>query len=415
MITPLLGPNGKIPLLIRDDDINFFTKSSMLEKIYGDAWENQFKTSLSIIPYQKGINDVCIPPNVRKSNKYYSFEENKELCLFLQEKIKQNNIEIIQHGVSHIMLDGRGEYSLDVNKYYEMNMIFNEIGNIYFKNFKINNIGKHHNIPNNIDFESYTNVGKDIIKKSIGITPEFFAPPYDDISLENVRLLLKQNIIPVYGQSIYHKFFRSSFIPNRIKKYLANKIMKKFDNTGFIVPFILLHDDYYNRQNQGIMLHLPKRPSRNLFSNNGKGSSQPFVDWILSTITYCNEHRTPLCILNHYHHYFYDWNCDTVTRKDLFDQWKKILDLMNNIPFSWKTSFFELYERIKGIKKIRISKTGSKITIDLNHDLVENISFKIDNNLKFESSENILFDEQNETIFTIIKLKPDFKYVFYSK
>ncbi len=146
MITPLLGPNGKIPLLSRDDDINFFTKSNMLEKIYEDAWKNQFKISLSIIPYQKGINDVCIPPNAKKSNKYYSLEENKELCLFLQEKIKQNNIEIIQHGVSHILFDGREEYSPNFNKNNKTNAVFNEIGNNYFNNFKRNNSGNAINL-----------------------------------------------------------------------------------------------------------------------------------------------------------------------------------------------------------------------------------------------------------------------------
>ncbi len=74
---------------------------------------------------------------------------------------------------------------------------------------------------------------------------------------------------------------------------------------------------------------------------------------------------------------------------------------MNNITFSWKTSFFELYGRIMQIKNIRISKTGSKITIDSNNRMIENISFKVQNDLKFENKENILFDEQNKTIITI--------------
>jgi hypothetical protein len=40
VITPLLGPNGNIPILIRDDDINFFTKDNMLESVYSEAWKN---------------------------------------------------------------------------------------------------------------------------------------------------------------------------------------------------------------------------------------------------------------------------------------------------------------------------------------------------------------------------------------
>jgi len=40
-ITPLIGPYGKIPVLIRNDDTNSFTKSNMLETIYSKAWNNK--------------------------------------------------------------------------------------------------------------------------------------------------------------------------------------------------------------------------------------------------------------------------------------------------------------------------------------------------------------------------------------
>ena len=84
-IIPLLGPKGKIPILIRDDDTNFFTKSNMLKSIYSKAWNNQFKVSLSVIPYQKAINDVCVPPDIRNLQKHYSIEDNEELCSFLKK------------------------------------------------------------------------------------------------------------------------------------------------------------------------------------------------------------------------------------------------------------------------------------------------------------------------------------------
>jgi hypothetical protein len=63
---------------------------------------NRFRASLSVIPHQKAINDVCVPPDIRKSQEHYSIENNKELCSFLKEKINCNHVEIIQHGVSRI-------------------------------------------------------------------------------------------------------------------------------------------------------------------------------------------------------------------------------------------------------------------------------------------------------------------------
>jgi hypothetical protein len=53
-IERLVGPCGKLPILIRDDDTNFFTKDHMLESIYSEAWNKGFKVSLSVIPSQRG-------------------------------------------------------------------------------------------------------------------------------------------------------------------------------------------------------------------------------------------------------------------------------------------------------------------------------------------------------------------------
>jgi hypothetical protein len=61
-IETLVGPNGNLPILIRDDDTNFFTKDSMLQSIYTEAWNKGFKVSLSVIPSQWGFDDVCVPP-----------------------------------------------------------------------------------------------------------------------------------------------------------------------------------------------------------------------------------------------------------------------------------------------------------------------------------------------------------------
>jgi hypothetical protein len=88
--------------------------------------------------------------------------------------------------------------------------------------------------------------------------------------------------------------------------------------------------------------------------------------------------------------------------------------LLNKIPFSWKTSFQDLHQRIRQIKKINISKTGLKITIGSN-ELVEDISFKVDNGLNLEKKGNLVFDEEDKTIVTINQLHPCSKTVFYLK
>ena len=417
-IIPLLGPKGKIPILIRDDDTNFFTKSNMLKSIYSKAWNNQFKVSLSVIPYQKAINDVCVPPDIRNLQKHYSIEDNEELCSFLKEMIKHNKIEIIQHGVSHDLIDGRGEFGKHIDgKSENINRTINETFTHYYRSLNNDNCDKN----SKLGFESYVNIGRHIIRKSIDINPILFVPPFDDSSTHNLNLISSLGMIPIYGQSNYHRFFRSSSVPNYFKKYFARKLIKKFANMGFIIPFIMSDVDYYdNKNNRGIMLHIPRRLKINPISNANKNaereeeSSQTFVKWISNTISYSMIHRTPLCILNHYHHYFYDWNYDFITRKNLFEQWNQILDILNKIPYSWKTTFLDLYQRTRKIKKINIARTGQKITIKSGDELIEEISFKVDKRLHLVK-ENVVYDEQDKTIITINQLKPYSTSVFYIK
>lgn len=67
----LLGPYGKLPILIRDDDTNFFTKTNMLESIYSKAWEDGYKVSLAIVPFQKGIDDISVPSSIRRDDLHF--------------------------------------------------------------------------------------------------------------------------------------------------------------------------------------------------------------------------------------------------------------------------------------------------------------------------------------------------------
>ncbi len=51
----------------------------------------------------------------------------------------------------------------------------------------------------------------------------------------------------IHGQSYYHRFFRSLIFPDSFKKYLANRLIKKFAEVGFIIPFIISKADYHSK------------------------------------------------------------------------------------------------------------------------------------------------------------------------
>jgi hypothetical protein len=84
-IKPLVGAYGKMPILIRDDDTNIFTRPGMLETIHSKAWDKGFKIGLSIVPFQKGVEDVYVPPEMRHTGLLYPIANNDELVKFLRQ------------------------------------------------------------------------------------------------------------------------------------------------------------------------------------------------------------------------------------------------------------------------------------------------------------------------------------------
>ena len=182
-IQPLLGPSGNLPILIRDDDTNFFTNTNMLESIYSEAWNEGFKVSLSVIPCQSGIDDPCVPPRERITGLSYSISDNPSLIKYLKGKALKGEVEILQHGFHHTFDHfRRGEFSSGLS---DGNSILN---------------------------------GREIIKKALGKQPKFFVPPGEDISNENLKLVIKLGMIPIYRNTIFDRFMRLSPFPNLIKK-----------------------------------------------------------------------------------------------------------------------------------------------------------------------------------------------------
>src|SRR6476659_5791271 len=155
-IESFVGPHAKITILLRDDDTNFFTRPQMLDSIYSQAWEDGFKVSLSVVPNQSGIDDVCIPPEMRKTHSDYPLSDNKELVKFLKTRVDNKSIEILQHGFYHKNAENRrGEFSQGLNAKTNMEQ------------------------------------GRRMLREVFEIEPRFFVPPFDDISKTNLELVVK--------------------------------------------------------------------------------------------------------------------------------------------------------------------------------------------------------------------------------
>jgi hypothetical protein len=367
---PLIGPRGKIPILLRDDDTNYFTNERMLESVYSEAWSQGFKVSFSVVPLQGGIDDIAVPPGSRESNRYYSIAENESLTKYIGKKIDNGIVEVVQHGLSHEPINGiRGEFG--------------------------GNSGK------NGDIEK----GRNIIKQAFKAEPKFFVPPGEDISNENLRAVLQQGLIPVYRDTIIDRILRSRAIPNYVKNTAMRMIMSNYvnetdENFGvqFIKPVLI------STKSKGITWSLPNIRTSHITSTNS------LFNLTNRIITICRQNRGPVCLINHYHLYYYDWS-STITKSDLITTWNKIVNSFDKLEISWKTTFLELYNRLNELRGVYIIKTGSKITIKTDA-FINDFSFQTGKAL--ETSSVVTFDKEMN-IATLAELSPETDFVFYER
>ena len=102
-------------VIIRDDDISFFTSPAQLERIYGRLWSAGLPVCLSLVPdccadtrvYWSDGNphDPGIPPAYRGRAQCYAVADNRELCAFLNELAGAGLVEICLHGFTHTFFE----------------------------------------------------------------------------------------------------------------------------------------------------------------------------------------------------------------------------------------------------------------------------------------------------------------------
>jgi hypothetical protein len=359
-IQPLLGPKGRLPILIRDDDINFFTKTDMVESMYSEAWKQGFKVSLSVIPCQSGIDDLCVPPEERKTGLSYPIADNHSLTKYLKDKVDQGCVEILQHGLHHTYEDfRRGEFAGTV----QSNSILQ---------------------------------GSDIIAETFGKKPTFFVPPGEDISDMNLKLILQLGMIPIYRNTIFDRYMRLRHIPNLIKNISFNLIMNIYSKVyleesilSSMKPVILSPMEGF------IEWSLPSSKFTNIKTN------EDLLGLSKDIINSCSISRTPICIINHYHSYFFDWD-PTIAKNKLSRTWIKVMRSFRDLEFGWKVHFMELYERFIKVRKVQTRQTGSKITIKTEQEIAD---YSFLSSSPIEQNSNVEYDKDTK-ICTIKNILP---------
>ena len=108
------------------------------------------------------------------------------------------------------LIDGRGEFSKSIDGNNEN---INKIINYTFTRYYWSLINEYDIKNNKIDFESYVDIGRNILKNPLMFIQFYLLPPFDDIFTSNLNLISNLGMLLIHGQSYYHRFFRSPYIP----------------------------------------------------------------------------------------------------------------------------------------------------------------------------------------------------------
>ena len=115
-------------ILIRDDDVNFFTRPEMLEDVYGFIFENDIPINFSVIPavnsaaktescnFGAGNPEPFLPLNVAGEDRQFPITGNHDLLRFLNGI---NRKEFLLHGFEHAGQGGKYEFESEDKKVIE--------------------------------------------------------------------------------------------------------------------------------------------------------------------------------------------------------------------------------------------------------------------------------------------------------
>jgi len=209
-------------VIIRDDDISFFTPSDKLKSIYAPIIKKSIPINISIIPChssrsfpEKGmmkqgiLYEPNIPPKYREKEQEYPINMNKPLVDYITSLSKKDLIEIAMHGYNHQHIDGIYEFEND-----EKNMIRKKL-----------------------------DTGKKILKETFpdsGIGT--FVAPWDSLSFEAFDCLVEKG---------YNLFLRKKDILRYLpKRYCTQAILtwagiKRYNYIRYKKSNIFFIDDYF--------------------------------------------------------------------------------------------------------------------------------------------------------------------------
>jgi len=217
-------PRDYIFIVIRDDDVCYFTRPKDLEIIYKPLFEENLAVNLAVIPAVDSTLKEPFIESGKNDHRYLTIEENRDLVDFT----KQYNFEVLQHGLTHEIFQREP---------------------VFIPEFRI---------TDKMELYRRATQGQKILEEVFGKKPRFFVPPWDVLSKQAYRVLM-QLFNGVSLATLSHGRFKKwplkliqEFIPWNVPlrflpKFWGGRIRRK--NYCIINDFLIL-------ENRGLYIEL---------------------------------------------------------------------------------------------------------------------------------------------------------------
>lgn len=213
-------------LVIRDDDLSYWTKVNDIERIYKPLFDKKIKISFATIPFAvKMFNAGNFDTFYQDENSSLPIEKNKEIVEYIKEKINDGLVEIMLHGYNHL-------YSFECDGVTKTATKEN-LQNSRELNKKINFLGEY----NYQDYQTLykkTKEGKEYLEDIFKLKITNFVPPSNQIKRNGIKAIYnnKLNLSGLIGK----KYDREISLKG-IMTYL-DRVIFSFTNKDITYPKI---------------------------------------------------------------------------------------------------------------------------------------------------------------------------------
>lgn len=276
-------------LVIRDDDLSYWTKPEDIDKVYKSLFDKKIKISFATIPFSvEMFNAGNFNTFYQDENSSMPIGKNKETVEYIREKIDDGLVEIMLHGFNHLYsFECEGIIKTATKENLQKPRALNK---------KINFLGEY-NYQAYETLNKITKEGKEYLEDIFKVKITNFVPPSNQIGESGIKAISnnKLNLSGLIGK----KYDRELSLKG-LMTYL-DRVIFSFTNKDITYPKIA---DYgKHKELSGYAL----TPSTNL-------------DRYERQIEYCLKHNLPFQLATHY------WELDEELRDKFYVFIEKIIE-----------------------------------------------------------------------------------------